>query len=173
MQPAFSPPAPQIFLRHRSPFEVLAIRYFVTTVLIRLCVNQPEISSFNALSEVDATNLPVDNAQCGSYPVIQDPSAPCLECGGQPTFRPKSRLSDLLQPPSATDGWRALVSVSQAGLAAVRGSPRPVGLPHPRLLAGIGEAATDSGLAQDWPRESDASAKESQVGKLGGGSPGR
>ena len=38
MQPAFSPPAPQIFLRHRSPFEVLAIRYSVTTVSISLWV---------------------------------------------------------------------------------------------------------------------------------------
>jgi len=82
MQPAFSPPAPQIFLRHRSPFEVLAIRYFVTTVLIHLCVNQPEISSFNALSEVDATNLPVDNARVGSFVCIRSGSKLGLVTGG-------------------------------------------------------------------------------------------
>jgi hypothetical protein len=89
MKPAFSPPAPQIFLRHRSPFEVLAIRYFVTTVPIRLCVNQPEISSFNALSEVDATNLPVDNVQCGSFVCIRERSDSGLVTGAEPTFRPE------------------------------------------------------------------------------------
>ena len=91
MQPAFSPPAPQIFLRHRSPFEVLAIRYFVTTVPIRLCVNQPEISSFNALSEVDATNLPVDNVQSGSKARAHNASDSGLDTGNLPTYTPERR----------------------------------------------------------------------------------
>ncbi len=38
---------------------------------------------------------------------------------------------------------------------------------EPITGTGIGEAATDAGLAQEWPRESDASAKEAQVGGPG------
>ena len=115
MQPAFSPPAPQIFLRHQSPFEVLAIRYFVTTVPIRLCVNQPEIFSFNALSEVDATNLPVDNVQCGSCVCIQRPSEPGLECGDEPTYTPEHR-----QFPDTTSGAPSpCPGVIRRGLASI------------------------------------------------------
>ena len=36
------------------------------------------------------------------------------------------------------------------------------------MSTGIDEAATDAGLAQEWPRESDASAKDAQVGQPGG-----
>ena len=36
------------------------------------------------------------------------------------------------------------------------------------MSTSIDEAATDTGLAQEWPRESDASAKESHVGQPGG-----
>ncbi len=41
------------------------------------------------------------------------------------------------------------------------------------MWTGIGEAATDTGLAQEWPREPDASVKESQVGRPGGVPSGR
>ena len=37
------------------------------------------------------------------------------------------------------------------------------------MSTGIGEAATDTGLAQEWPRESDASPKDAQVGQPGRG----
>ena len=40
---------------------------------------------------------------------------------------------------------------------------------EPIMSTGIGEAATDTGLAQEWPREPDASVKEAQVGKPGRG----
>ena len=38
---------------------------------------------------------------------------------------------------------------------------------EPAMWTGIAQAATDAGLAQEWPRESDASAKEAQVGQPG------
>ncbi len=39
------------------------------------------------------------------------------------------------------------------------------------MSTGVAQAATDTGLAQEWPREPDASAKEAQVGKPGRGPP--
>ncbi len=38
---------------------------------------------------------------------------------------------------------------------------------EPAMWTGIAQAATDAGLAQAWPRESDASPKDAQVGKPG------
>ncbi len=42
---------------------------------------------------------------------------------------------------------------------------------EPIMSTGVAQAATDAGLAQEWPREPDASAKEAQVGKPGRGLP--
>ena len=41
------------------------------------------------------------------------------------------------------------------------------------MSTSIAQAATDAGLAQEWPRESDSSAKEAQVGLPGGVAPER
>ena len=46
---------------------------------------------------------------------------------------------------------------------------RPAGI---LWCTGVAQAATDTGLAQEWPRETDASAKENQVGMPGGVTPG-
>ena len=35
------------------------------------------------------------------------------------------------------------------------------------MSTGVAQAATDTGLAQEWPREPDASAKEAQISKPG------
>ena len=45
---------------------------------------------------------------------------------------------------------------------------KPSAQVEPIVSTGTGEAATDTGLAQEWPRESDASAKEAQVSQPGG-----
>ncbi len=51
----------------------------------------------------------------------------------------------------------------------VQGAPREaIGQLEPIMGTGIDEAATDTGLALEWPRESDASVKEAQVGQPGG-----
>jgi len=39
---------------------------------------------------------------------------------------------------------------------------------EPTMSTGTDEVATDTGLAREWPREPDASAKDAQVGKPGG-----
>jgi len=50
---------------------------------------------------------------------------------------------------------------------------KPSAQVEPVMSTGIDEAATDTGLAQEWPREPDASAKEAQVGQPGRVRPGR
>ena len=61
--------------------------------------------------------------------------------------------------------------VTPKGLKARRVQGVPEAEPaqvEPIMSTGVAQAATDTGLAQEWPRKPDASAKESHVGKPGG-----